>query len=399
MALLAVLLAAVVAGLIVASGRLNNVANSKGPTTTHRHTTTTVKPVPPPPVTAALAGWGLPVPISQAAVVPSAPSSILVVGGEASNGQTASGAFLVDTATGSLHLDAALTTGVRAASAVVIGSKVVVFGGATTLPVGTVQTFPAPGAPTTATTSVPAVGHKKSSLPYKSTTTTASKVAPTASASGNLPGARAGSAAVSFAGHAYVVGGSNGAAPDGAVMSTTNGISLQTVGSLPVAVRFPAAAVLGDKLYVFGGDTLRPGAKTWSAVDDIQEMDLSNGHAAIIGHLPHALRGAVAVVIDDNIYVAGGSGPAGTNGTVWGFEPQDGSTVAQASLTTPVAYAGAAVLGNKAWLVGGQASNGKLIGSVQTLTVPHVTTTTPTTPVPAGHKALHRSYRAKSKTG
>ncbi|HET9060579.1 MAG TPA: hypothetical protein VFN61_11705 [Acidimicrobiales bacterium] len=383
------MLAAVVAGLVVASGRLNNKTTAGTPTTLRRETTTTAKPVPPPAVTASLVGWALPVPISQALVLPAAPASLLVVGGETANGQTASGAFLVSTASGSLHLDAALSTGVRAAAGAVVGNEVLVFGGANRLPVGTIQAFTAPGVPVPPATTKPV---PTKSVPTKSVPTTTARAktaavtAASASTTGNLPGARAGAVAVTFDGRAYVVGGSNGAAPDASVISTTNGVSLQAVGTLPVAVRFPAAAVLGDKLYVFGGETLVAGK--WSRTNDIQEMDLANGHAAVIGHLPKAVTGAVAVDLGGNLYIAGGLGTGAANGTVWGFEPQAGAVVAQATLATPVAYTGAAVLGDKAWFVGGQTNGGKLVGSVQTLQLaPPTPTTAPVSHHHAGTKA------------
>ncbi len=103
----------------------------------------------------------------------------------------------------------------------------------------------------------------------------------------------------------YIVGGYNGSLPDAGVLSTVNGQTFEAVASLPVPVRYPAVAVLGTKLYVFGGQAITgPGAG--EPVDDIQVVDPANRKAWVAGRLPEPLSGGLAMNINGSIYVAGG---------------------------------------------------------------------------------------------
>jgi hypothetical protein len=379
MLLALVLVGAVVAGVVVIEGRANRLALPPA-RVKHRVTTTTVAPTPPPPVVTALAPFTLPVPIGQPVVLAGGPSALLVVGGAPPTGAPAKGAFLVSTSGSGLHLAATLVTGVSDASGVLLGGRDLVFGGA------------APGA-------TAAVQAWSASRPSKAAQ------AAVATTTGALPATRAGSGAAEVHGSAYVVGGWDGAQPDGQVVATANGSSFTVAGLLAVPVRNPAVAAVGGKVYVFGGDALtRPApanprsgraaragagragavrhptrgtapvtttvpapAARWLPVDDIQVFDPATGRSAVVGHLPTAVQGAVAVNLGGHIYVAGGNGPAGTNAAVWGFEQSVGRVVQEGALPTGVSGAGAAVIGDQAWLVGGRAADGKLIGSLQTV--------------------------------
>jgi hypothetical protein len=137
-------------------------------------------------------------------------------------------------------------------------------------------------------------------------------------------------------------------------------------------------------------------AVTWAAVADIQRIDPVTGQATVVGRLPTPLQGAVAITLDGKIYVAGGSGPAGVNGLIWGFEPPDAGLALAGHLKVPVSGPGVTTIGATAWLVGGEAAGGHLVGSIQTFrpspgSVPspgpglsRPTTTTKTSPVPSG---------------
>ena len=73
-----------------------------------------------------------------------------------------------------------------------------------------------------------------------------------ATVAGWLPAPRSGLAAVTIGGTAYLVGGVAGAGR-GDVLATTDGRHFRTVARLPVPVRDPAVAALGDQIWVFGG--------------------------------------------------------------------------------------------------------------------------------------------------
>ncbi len=392
-----IVVAAVAAGLVVISRRPTRTAT---PPTRARHpvTTTTLPVVPPPSVSTALAPFSLPVPIGQALVLPGTSTQLLVVGGEPVSGPPAKGAFLVGTSGNGLHLAATLAAGVKDASGLVLRGQDMVFGGAGPSPSSAVQTFTAPSSGT---------AHGRAG-----TAATTATTATTATATGSMPGPRAGSGAVKVGATAYVVGGYDGAAADARILATNDGSTFRVAGTLPLPVRNAAVAAVGGQIYVFGGEVLVPAAAAssgaskapgkhthgsrarpvrgpakvasratsttsttaavhpipgWHPVADIQRFDPASGKAAVVGQLPAAIEGAVAVTLGGHIYVTGGRGPAGTNGQVWGFEQQVGRVVVAGALPTPVAGAGATVMGNTAWLVGGRAADGKLIGSLQTL--------------------------------
>jgi hypothetical protein len=339
-------------GLMVAGApksRTINGSSSASLTVKSLATTTAARPLPPPTVRATLLGWQLPRPIGQALVLPGPAGNLVVIGGEVASGASGNGAFLVDTSSGSLHLAADLLTGVHAAAGAALGGRDLVFGGATPTATAAVQTFPAPISSSAATK------------------------AATATSAGQLPLPRAGAGAVTVGASVYVVGGYDASAADGAVVATSNGSTFRSVATLQVPVRYAAVAAVGGEIYVFGGATRSAAASktapaTWAPVADVQRVDPVTGQSSVIGHLPVPVQGAVAVTLDGQIYVAGGQGPSGVNGAIWGFEPSASALTLAGRLQSPVSGAGVAVVGSTAWLVGGQAA-GHLVGSVQTFTV------------------------------
>lgn len=147
---------------------------------------------------------------------------------------------------------------------------------------------------------------------------------------------------------------------------------------LAVPVRYPAAALLGSQIWVFGGQT------SHGITNDIQRISLASGGqggagqtvrgrkvetAAVAGHLPRPTTGAAAFTLGGGLYVAGGqSAPARPGQTtaspsatltisaaVLRYQPgQPGQPAALAgTLPVPVANAAAGVVGRTAFLVGG----------------------------------------------
>jgi hypothetical protein len=374
---------------------------------------TTLKPVPPPLVHSALR-VPLPVPIAEPLVLPGTAGALLIVGGETADGGSGSGAFLMNTSTGALRLATDLAAAVHDASGATLGHEDFVFGGKAASVTSSVQSF---GAPTGSTT--PATALSSTSTSALSPTTTVAS----ATATGALPQPRAGSVAVTIGATVYIVGGFHGTTADADVLATSDGGTFTTVAKLPVPVRNPAVAVSGGDIYVFGGSrfgpvaagspvhagstgktapgtkattpaagvkstsvkstgkanavpgpstsTSRPGtstagrASTWSAVAVIQQVDPVTGRSVVVGHLPRPLQGAVAINLAGFVYVAGGQGPGGVNGTIWGFEPPTGALVAAGVLKVPVSVAGVVAVGTTAWLVGGEVADGRTVGSVQ----------------------------------
>jgi N-acetylneuraminic acid mutarotase len=165
---------------------------------------------------------------------------------------------------------------------------------------------------------------------------------------GNMPQARSDLVAVEVSGTAYVLGGFDGSSSIASVLATTDGANFRTVAQLPQTVRYPAVAVLGGRIWLFGG------THNGSAVTTIQRIDPTTGDAAIAGQLPAPLADASAVAIGGRILVLGGRSRGRILDSVVRFDPASGQTSMVGTLPYPVADAGAAVVDGVGYLVGGE---------------------------------------------
>jgi hypothetical protein len=304
--------------------------------------------------------WHLAAPTSREVVVAAGPGHrLIVLGGLAAGGATTNRVYAIRTATGRAHYLGALRAPVHDAAVAVIGRSAFVFGGGSATTVATVQAFRLGGRP-------PGSG-------------------PSAARAGSMPAPRSDAVAVSVGRTSYVVGGYDGARPDAAVLATSNGRTFRTVAALRIPVRYPAVAALGGQIYVFGGEAVG-GPQAGRPVDAIQAVDPARHSAAVIGHLPEPLAGAMAMTLDNELFVAGGDGtvirhpvaglgttqfgrPASatsTVSTIWAFNPATKRLLVAGHLQVPVSHAGVAVTGSTAWIVGGE-SHGALMSSVQML--------------------------------
>jgi hypothetical protein len=177
---------------------------------------------------------------------------------------------------------------------------------------------------------------------------------------GQLPGPRSGLGAVTIGGTAYLLGGSVWMASSGDVLASTDGRHFRTVARLPVPVRDPAVAALGDRIWVFGGQAAA------GPTSDIQRVTVpgpgrpGTASAAVVGHLPHPVTGAAGFTLGGTLFVAGGQvsqpgrTPASTiSGQVLSYQPGSAAVTLAGQLPVPVAGAGVAVTGHTAYLVGG----------------------------------------------
>jgi outer membrane protein assembly factor BamB len=205
-----------------------------------------------------------------------------------------------------------------------------------------------------------------------------------------LPQPRSDATAATIGPTTYIVGGYTGSQPDPAVLATRNGRTFRSVASLSVPVRYPAVAALDGKLFVFGGEAVS-GAHPGHPVDDIQVVDPATGSASVVGHLPEPLESAAAATLDGHVYLAGGDTSASpmtrpgvgttqlspapsprqsgltTVSTIWCFDAARARMLVAGHLQVPVSNAGVAVVGSRAWLVGGE-TGGTQLAVVQMIT-------------------------------
>lgn len=279
--------------------------------------------------------WSLSASLSREVVLSGpAPGQLTILGGLTGTGATTNVVSTLTTTSGALSNTGALTTPTHDASGAILAGKDTVFGG----------------------------GVSASSASVQSLTGGAG----TAASIGQLPQVRSDSASAMIGNTAYIVGGYDGAAFDPVVLSTSNGSSFQQVATLPVPVRYPAVASLGGRIYVFGGQT-----SNGQPADQIQVIEPARHTAQVVGRMPEPDTGAVAVLVGGTVYVAGGDTSVATGAapisTIWAFDPASASLLVAGTLRAPVAHAGVAVLGTRAWIVGGENAHGP-VTTVQILT-------------------------------
>jgi N-acetylneuraminic acid mutarotase len=156
-------------------------------------------------------------------------------------------------------------------------------------------------------------------------------------------------------GTTYVVGGYDGTALPASVLSTTDGQSFRPVGQLNPPVRYPAVAARDGAVFVFGGKTAT------GQTDAIQRIDPTAGTVTTVGHLPTPIGHAVAFVLGDTIYVAGGragdatsDAAAEVSATIWAFDPATGTVQSCGTLPYPIADTGVTVVADHAYFLGGE---------------------------------------------
>ena len=286
-----------------------------------------VSPVRPSAVESGLLPWRFHAPLSREVVLPQIGGHGLVVLGGLERGDSSTAAIeLLDPRNGVLSPHGTLLQATHDAAGATLGGRQLVIGGGTTAPAGSIQI--------------------ETGLKVRE--------------GGALAGARADAGAVTIGRTAYVVGGYDGSAMDREVVATTDGRAYRNVAALPVPVRYPALAVLGSRIYVFGG----LGANGRPS-DAVQLVDPAGRTAHVVGRLPRPLEGGAAGVLGGTIYLAGGRTAAGPTRAVYAFRPRGASFLRAGSLRVGVAYAGAAVSNGRLWIVGGESSGQRPIADVQ----------------------------------
>jgi len=328
----------IVAVVVASSGSSPSSSTATTTTTTttgaHRGAGAVVATTGPPSIEAGVLPWQLPVAVSRSTVVPDG-TGFTVLGGLAASQASVASVYSIDPSTGAATPGGTLAAAVHDAAGASLSGSTYVLGGGSPDTVATVQSVPTP----------PAAG------PTPGTGTTA-----TGTVAGRLPTPRSDLTVVTTgtgrATTAYVVGGYDGTTYQPSVLATTDGTRFTTVAQLTVPVRYAAVAAQGGLLYAFGGQTAAPGTTT-TATDDIQVVDPATHTSKVVGHLPQALYGASAFVIDGTIYVAGGQVPNGaTLTTIDAFVPAGAKVLNAGLLPQAEAFGGYATVGTGRHAVG-----------------------------------------------
>lgn len=145
------------------------------------------------------------------------------------------------------------------------------------------------------------------------------------------------------------LGGYNGTRTAEPGILVWNGYGWDQIGQLPVPVRYAATAVIGNDVYVVGGE--RAGVMQTA----IQRVDATTGKATVVAHLPGPLGHASAVALGGRILIVGGrTGVDTLTDRMWWFDPATAAVTQAGHLPFPLADSAVATAGGPAFLIGGE---------------------------------------------
>lgn len=267
----------------------------------------------------------LPAPVSGE-VVTSQSSSLLVIGGLDGRDVSTSSVLRFDPRAGTIASAGSLSQPLHDAAATAIAGGVLVFGGGSATTIDEVERL-APGR------AGEVVGH--------------------------LPQSRSDLTALTVGGSAVVLGGYDGAGPVSPVLETRDGRSFTTVANLPVAVRYASVTARGQTIFVLGGE-LADGSDS----ADIQAVDLANGSAKVVGHLPRGLSHSSAVELGGRTFLLGGRLDGQTTDQVLRFDPARTRAQRVGRLPAPVQNAAAGAVAGAGFLLGGLDPKGTPLSAI-----------------------------------
>ncbi len=160
----------------------------------------------------------------------------------------------------------------------------------------------------------------------------------------------------------YLVGGYDGHVPRREIYRTGDGVHFHEVARLPVGLRYPAVAALGDTVVIAGGTTVT------GASDRVYLLNTKTGVLMPFGHLPAATAHAQAFTLGSAVYVGGGVDTSGNvNGAVYRVDLAARRVTREAG-SLAVRDGAPVALGNSALVIGGATSAGT-IATVRRITL------------------------------
>ena len=215
--------------------------------------------------------------------------------------------------------------------------------------------------------------------------------------------------AVSAGGRVLIAGGLDAAdrSTSGVFRLDPSSGHLTSLGSMPQAFHDATGALLGQRLFVFGGGAAQSSAS-------VQQFDLRTRRGAIASHLPHALSDLSSATVGNSVYlvggydgriprreiyrtsdgrhfalagrlpvglryaavaavgtslvVAGGISSSGATKAVYAFDPASGRSRLLGWLPDAIGHASAVTLGGTVYVIGGADANGT-VGDVTAINV------------------------------
>jgi hypothetical protein len=256
----------------------------------------------------------LPVALSRV-VASTLDGRVVISGGLRAGGNTTAATEIFDPTTHSITAGEPLRVPVHDAGAGVINSVSLVIGGGSVASTDAVQ-----GVTIDGTTSV--VGH--------------------------LPQPRSDDSVAASGATLYVLGGYDGVHELPGIVATSDGATFRPFGELPETVRYGAACVAGNAIWMFGGE--HGGA----AIAAIQRIDAGSGRGRVVGRFPHPLAHAGCAVVGGRLLVIGGTDGHTAQTTIYQIDPSSGVVSVAGSLPEAVSDMAVAVVGGTAFVIGGE---------------------------------------------
>jgi len=165
---------------------------------------------------------------------------------------------------------------------------------------------------------------------------------------GRLPTTRSDLSVATVRGRSIVVGGYDGASVPRSILAQ-HGRGLRPQGRLQHGVRYAATAVVGQDIFVFGGEV------DHRQLGDVQRVDVRTGQTTVVARLPRPLGHAVAVYAGGRVLLMGGRiGLDRQTSAMWWFDPASHRFTPAGHLPVPLSDSAAVVLGRRIWLLGGE---------------------------------------------
>jgi len=128
------------------------------------------------------------------------------------------------------------------------------------------------------------------------------------------------------------------------------------VGHLPHALSDVASTASRGTVYLVGGfDDHKPRAEIYATTDGT--------HVRLAGRLPHGLRYAAVAAQDGRLVIAGGIVRTAPSPNVYGFDPASGRVSLIARLPVAIAHATAVTLGGVVYVLGGIDTSGQTVST------------------------------------
>jgi len=164
-----------------------------------------------------------------------------------------------------------------------------------------------------------------------------------------LPEARAGLAAATYDNAIYAIAGETEAGPSGLVERyAPESDSWTQLSDKPTAVTYVSAVLLGEKIYVPGGE-LADGMPT----DVLEVYDPRKDNWEVKAALPYKVSGYALAAFEGQMYLFGGWDGSKALDNALRYDPMDDAWYVVSAMPTARAYAGAAEASGKIYVIGG----------------------------------------------